>query len=448
MRSHQVAVETITALVAATVAGLALTLPIDFGWTSETSAMQRDLLAYTLPRAVAAGALIAMIAAVLITTLGSPVAAWATTLGGLLVLLANHVFGHAGDPNSSLSTMNFTDSLAGGLILGALGAAVLHRRLPAFGWTLGILISLLLGSVNPVLQTGGGIDQTRSDHWHAGEIPPIWMLVLALILVGFGFLTHRKLEVQQRLSAELPLAPILAGVVLVLVTLASAEWLARHGDSHAGIGLAVATAVGTAIVAAMLLPGRDGEIVLLAVGLGAVGAATVAAEMPAWSIPVLAAAAAVGMWVGSRLGGPTVSLAAGMALGVFTAFTADSTRAWLIVGSAAFVSWLIGFALLSTRPRYVPSRVLGTLVLFVPSAVLGMRDYVSRGHYATQSAGNALMCAVSSTSTAAPGWTSMLVAGGCLAGIYLLRRSRPRTPAATDTTPDSPESPNGAATSG
>ncbi|MEV6100361.1 hypothetical protein [Nocardia sp. NPDC051981] len=445
MRSHQVAAETITALVAATVAGLALALPIDFGWTSETSALQRDLLAYTLPRAVSAGALIAMIAAVLITTLGSPVAAWATTLGGLLVLLANHVFGHAGEPNSSLPTMNFIDSLAGGLILGALGAAVLHRRLPAFGWTMGILISLLLGSVNPVSRTGGGIDATASDHWHAGDVLPIWMLLLALVLVGFGFLTHRKREAEERLSAELPLAPILGGVVLVLVTLASAEWLARHGDSQAGIVLAVATAVGTAIVAAMLLPGRDGEIVLLAVGLGAVGAATVAAEMPAWSIPVLAAVSAVGMWVGSRGGGPAVSLAAGMALGVLTAFTADSTRAWLIVGSAAVVSWLIGFALLSTRPRYVPSRVLGTLVLFVPSAVLGMRDYVSRGHYATQSAGSASMCAVSSTGTAAPGWTSALVAGGCLAGIYLLRRSRPRIPAATGT---APESPNGAAASG
>ncbi|MGW3545135.1 hypothetical protein ACWDNI_31960 [Nocardia niigatensis] len=449
MRSYQVAGETITALVAATVAGLALALPIDFGWTSRSAALQLDLLAYSLPRAVSAGALIAMIAAVLITTLGSPTAAWATALCGLLALLANHVFGHATTANSSLSTLNFIDSLAGGIVLGALGAAVLHRRLPAFAWTLGILLSLLLGSVNPVPRVGGGIDTTSGDHWHPTDLPPLWMIVLSVILTGFGFLTNRKRPTAQRLSADLPLAPILAGVVLVLVTLASAEWLARHGDSKAGISLAVVTAVGTAIIAAMLLPGRDGEIVLLAVGLGAVGAATIAAEMPAWSIPVLALASALGMWAGSRRGAPIAALVAGIVLGVFTACTSDSNGAWLVVGSAAVESWILGYALLSTRPRYVPSRVLGTIVLFVPSAVLGMRDYVARGNYADamESTDHALTCSVDSGGASAPGWTSVMVAGGCLAGIYLLRRSRKPVPATIDETPDSPESWNGTVTS-
>ncbi|MTE14924.1 hypothetical protein [Nocardia aurantiaca] len=443
MRSYEVAAETITVLVAATVAGLALALPIDFGWTSQTSALQLNLLAYSLPRAVAAGVLIAMIVAVLITTLGSPGAAWTTTVGGLVVLLANHVIGHAGKPNSSLSTMNFIDSLAGGVILGALGAAVLHRRLPAFAWTLGILISLLLGAVNPVPRVGGGIDETITAHWRATEMPPAWMIVLALAMAGFGLAANRKRPVAERLTAELPLAPILAGVVLVLVTLASAEWLARHGDTVAGICLAVVTAVGTAIVAAMLLPGRDGEIALLAVALSAVGSATVAAELPAWSIPLLVSVTAFGMWAGSRLGSPVVCLVATGALGIATALTADSERAWVIVGSAATVSWLIGYGLLSVRPRYVPSRVLGTMVIFVPSAVLGMRDYVSRGHDAMPAPDHGFMCTVGSGSTASPGWTSALVVGGCLVGLFLLRRSRP-LPAVE---PDSPESPTESAAS-
>ncbi|MVU80262.1 hypothetical protein GPX89_23820 [Nocardia sp. ET3-3] len=432
MRSYQVAAETITALVTATVAGLALALPIDFGWTSQTSALQLDLLAYSLPRAVSAGVLVAMIAAVLLTTLGSTKVSWGTTLGGLLVLLANHSFGHAADPHSSLSTMNFIDSLAGGLVLGALGAAVLHHRLPAFGWTLGILISLLLGSVNPVPRIGGGIDESSILHWHATDMPPRWMLVLAVVLVAFGFLTYRNRPATQRLSIELPLAPILAGVVLVLITLASAEWLARHGGNQAGIGLAVVTAVGTAMIAAMLLPGRDGEIVLLAVGLSAVGAATVAAELPAWSIPLLVAVTAFGMWTGTRVGAPRACLAAAIVLGVSTALTSDTDMAWLIVGGAAIVSWLIGFGLTSARPRYVPSRVLGTMVIFVPSAVLGMRDYVARGEYALQSPGHAAVCTVTSGSTETPGWTAVLVAAGCLAGLLVLRRARP-LPATPDT---------------
>ncbi|BEK92527.1 hypothetical protein [Nocardia seriolae] len=436
MRSYQVAAETITALVTATVAGLALALPIDFGWTSQTSALQLDLLAYSLPRAIAAGVLVAMIAPVLLTTLGSTKAAWGTTVGGLLVLLANHGLGHATDPHSSLSTMNFIDSLAGGLVLGALGAAVLHHRLPAFAWTLGILISLLLGSVNPVPRVGGSIDETTAGHWHATDIPPVWMILLALALAAFGFLTYRNRPVAQRLSIELPLAPILAGVVLVLVALASAEWLARHGDTLAGIGLAVVTAVGTALIAAMLLPGRDGEIVLLAVGLSAVAAATVAAELPAWSIPLLVAVTAFGMWTGSRYGAPRACLVAAIVLGFSTALTSDTELAWLIVGGAAIVSWLVGFGLASARPRYVPSRVLGTMVIFVPSAVLGMRDYVARGHYALQSPDHSAVCTVTSGSTETPAWTAVLVAAGCLAGLLALRRSRP-LPAATEAATDS-----------
>ncbi|MGW4241828.1 hypothetical protein [Nocardia sp. NPDC004722] len=437
MRSYQVAAETIAALVAATVAGLALALPIDFGWTAQTSALQLDLLSYSLPRAIAAGVLVAMIVAVLITTLGSPKVAWGTTLGGLLALLCNHLLGHATDPHSSLSTMNFIDSLAGGLVLGAMGAAVLHHRLPAFAWTLGILISLLLGSVNPVPRVGASLDETPTEHWHATDMPPIWMIVLALALTAYGFLANRNRPVAQRLSIELPLAPILAGVVLVLVTLASAEWLARHGDSLAGVGLAVVTAVGTALIAAMLLPGRDGEIVLMAVGLSAVGSATIAAQLPAWSIPLLVAVTAFGMWTGSRHASLTVCLAASIVVGLSTALTADTDWSVLIVGGAAAVSWLIGFGLTSARPRYVPSRVLGTAVIFVPSAVLGMRDYVARGDYAVQSREHPLMCTVSSGSTSTPAWTSMLVAAGCLAGLMLLRRNRALPPAPATAEPES-----------
>ncbi|MFE3099773.1 hypothetical protein [Nocardia tengchongensis] len=436
MRSYKVATETLTALVAALVAGLALALPINFGWTSQTSALELNLLAYSLPRAIAAGVLIAMIVAVFITTLGNPSAAWSTTVGGLVVLVANHVFGHTHDPNASLSTMNFIDSLSGGVILGALGAAVLHHRLPAFAWTLGILISLLLGSVNPVPRVGGGINTDVSTTWHSTDLPPIWMLLLAFALAVASLLINRKGPVSQRLSIELPLAPILAGVLLVLITLFSAEWLARHGGTVAGIVLAVLTSVGTALIASMLLPGRDGEIVLVAVGMGAVGAATIAAELPGWSIPLLVAVSAFGMWAGSQVAAPMLVLWLAMAVGVSTALTSDTSKAWLIVGSAAVVSWLLGFGLLAARPRYVPSRVLGTLVLFVPSAVLGMRDFVARGDYAMQAPGNALMCTVSAGNTSTPGWTSVIVAGGCLAGMLLLRRLRP-LPVPTSAAPES-----------
>ncbi|MGV9413857.1 hypothetical protein ACWDOP_28500 [Nocardia sp. NPDC003693] len=427
MRPYQVATETITVLVATTVAGLSLALPIDFGWTSESSALQLDLMAYSLPRAVGAGVLVGMIAAVLITTLGSIVTAWGTALAGLVVLTANHLYGESGDVSASLSTMNFIDSLAGGLVLGALGAAVLHHRLPSYGWTLGVLISVLLGSVNPMPFAGEVLGRNFPSAWESLDMPPLWMIEVALVLVVIGTLANRHREPAERPSIELPLAPVLAAVVLVLVTVASAEWLSRHGDSLAAVGLAVVTTLTTAIIAAMLLPGRDGEIVLAAVALSAVGSASLAAELPGWSIPTAVAVAVFGMWYGSRRGSLTLLLLILVVLGMFTAITAESDRAFFTIGGTLVLAWLVGYGLTAATPRFVPSRVLGTLVLFIPSAVLGLRDYSARGHYAMQDSSQAVVCTVTPQDASVPAWTGVLIALGCMVGLQVLRRGRPLT---------------------
>ncbi|MEV6770469.1 hypothetical protein AB0N05_17790 [Nocardia sp. NPDC051030] len=413
---------------ATTVAGLSLALPIDFGWTSETSALQLDLLAYSLPRAVAAGVLVAMITAVLVTTLGSVVVAWGTALGGLVALLANHAFGHTVDPTTSLATLNFIDSTAGGVIMGALGAAVLHHKLPAYGWTLGALISLLIGSVNPLPRMGGSTaEDALMPHWTASDMPPMWMIEVALVLVALGVLMNRNRPPARKPSVELPLTPILAGVVLVLITLVSAEWLARHGGSVAAIGLGVVSSVTTALIAAMLLPRRDGELVLIGAALAAVGSATLTENLPAWSIPVLVGVAALGMWSGSRHGAPMLCLAGLGALGVVTAFTEDADWALLTVGGTAVLAWLFGFGLTAATPRYVPSRVLGTMVIFIPSAVMGLRDYTSRGHYALQGA-DKVVCTVMGGNSPAPAWAAVLITLGCAGSLTLLRHNRPAPP--------------------
>lgn len=425
MRPYQVATETITALVATTVAGLSLALPIDFGWTSESSALQLDLLAYSLPRAVGAGVLVGMITAVLITTLGSIVIAWGTALAGLLVLTINHLFGNAADPAAALSTMNFIDSLAGGVILGALGSAVLHHRIPAYGWTLGVLISILLGSVNPLPYAGASVGQSFPSAWESMDMPPLWMIEVALVLVAIGTFSNRNRKAAEQPSIELPLAPILAAVVLVLVTVASAEWLARHGDSLAGVGLAVVTTVTTGLIAAMLLPGRDGELVLVVVALAAVGSAAVAAELPGWSIPLAVGVAVLGMWYGSRRGAPIACLLLLIVLGLFTAITSSTDRAIFTVGGTLALAWLVGYGLSSATPRFVPNRVLGTLVLFIPSAVLGLRDYAARGHYAMQDSSQAVVCTVMPQNAATPAWTAVLIVVCCVVALQVLRRGRP-----------------------
>ncbi len=427
VKAYQIAAETITALVAAMVAGLSLAMPIDFAWTSQTSALELDLLVYSLPRAIAAGALAALITAVLITTLSSIVTAWATALAGLVVLLANHTVGQSNSGTASLSTMNFIDSLAGGVALGALGAAVLHHRLPAYGWTLGALASILLGSVNPLPNVAGSLNESvPSANWQSMDMPPTWMIVVAVALVTMSTLSNRKRRPAERPSIELPMTPILAGVVLVLVFLFSAEWLARHGGSVADIGVAVVAVVGGAIIATMLLPGRDGALVLVAVAISAVGSATIAASVPAWSIPLLVIVTALGLYAGSRRAAPMACLVILLALAVFTAITADTESSLLIMTGTVVLAWTSGFGLASAAPRYVPNRVLGTVMLYVPSAVLGLRDYVSRGHYALrESPDDPVLCTVTTQDTSAPAWTAFIITVGCLLGWLLLRGSRP-----------------------
>ncbi|NNH75559.1 hypothetical protein HLB23_37890 [Nocardia uniformis] len=417
-------------------------MPIDFAWTSQTSALQLDLLAYSLPRAIAAGALAALITAVLLTTLGSVVAAWITALGGMSVLLINHVFGESHPSSVSLSTMNFIDSLAGGAALGALGAAVLHHRLPAYGWTLGVLTSVLIGSVNPLPHVGGFLNETvPAANWHPTDMPPMWMILVTMALLTISALANRKRRPVDRPSIELPMTPILAGVLLVLVFIFSAEWLSRHGQSLADIGVAVLATVGGAIIAAMLLPGRDGGLVLLVVAVSAVGSAAIAASVPAWTIPLLLIVTALGLLGGSRKPAPTACLIALLGLAVYTAFTSNTESSLLIMIGTTALAWIAGYALGSATPRFVPNRVLGTVMLFVPSAVLGLRDFVSRGNYVLrENRDDPLVCTITPQDSASPAWAAFAITIGCLIGWRLLHISRPATEptgAAPGSSPDS-----------
>ncbi|MFI6871463.1 hypothetical protein [Nocardia sp. NPDC050406] len=373
--------------------------------------------------------------------MSSIVTAWMTALGGMVVLLVNHVSGHSQSTSASLSTMNFIDSIAGGIALGALGAAVLHHRLPAYGWSLGMLTSVLLGSVNPLPHVGGFLDESvPSTDWPAMDVPPLWMIIVALVLVAASTLANRHRRPAERLSIELPMTPILAGVLLVLVFVFSAEWLARHGGSLADIGVAVVVTVGGAIIAAMLLPGRDGTLVLLTVSVSAVGSATIAASVPAWSVPLLVIVAALGLFAGARHPVPTACLGALLVLVLFTAFTANTENSLLIMTGTTALAWIAGYSLAAASPHYVPNRVLGTVVLFVPSAVLGLRDYVSRGHYALrESPDEPVVCTVTTQDTSAPAWAAFAITIGCALGWWLLRSSRPLQPTATAAKPDEPE---------
>ncbi|NQE89672.1 hypothetical protein [Nocardia terpenica] len=443
MRTSYGVVETVTACLATLVAGLSLLLPIDFAWTADTTTLQLDLLAYSLPRAIAAGALVAVIVAVMATTVNHALAAWGSALCGITIMLINHLIGHRGDPGVSLPTLNFIDSLSGGILLGGIAVAVLHGRMQVFGWTLGGLGSVVIGAAMPTGHIDEVLEADRPMHWPATDSPPLWLIELTVALVALGTLVNRHRTGVERRSVELPMAPILAGLLFVTITLFGAEWLTRRADDTADIALAVAAIVVAGLIAAMLLPRRDGTLILLAVSLSAVGGALMPAWLPGWAAAPLVALTGFGILLGFRRPAPMATLVLLAMLALGNALTAaavghERTRAATI---SVLLAVLAGYCFGSAAPRYNPTRVLGLSIVFVPSIVPALRDRVSRGDFTdvTVDGGHWYVCQVPMASSPIPSWTALAVTTGCIVGLIALRRWRTPTPNRTVETAESGE---------
>ncbi|WP_280387872.1 hypothetical protein [Nocardia wallacei] len=437
MRTSVAVFEMVTAFLATLIAGMSLMLPIDFAWTTESTALQLDLLAHSLPRAIAAGAVIALIIAVFATTVNHGLAAWGSALCGITLLLVTHLVGRQSGPGSSLATLNFLDSIAGGILLGGIAAAVLRGRLQVFGWTLGALGSIVVGAALPVPHGHDLGDPTRFGRWPAVESPPPWLIAATLALVAVGTVANRRRTQVERRSIELPMAPILAGLVYVLVTLFGTEWLTRRAEDSIDIALSVGATVVAGLIAAMLLPRRDGTLVLLAVALAAVGSAIMPSFLPGWSAAPLLALLAVGIVLGFRRPGPVFALLVLAALALYCVLTLDidsHDRARNIVAGIVLALGA-GYCFGSAAPRYNPTRVLGIAIVFMPSVVLALRDHVSRGDFTTVTveAGRWYVCQLPSATSPVPYWTALAITIGCLVGLVALRRLR--APAVAPVTP-------------
>ncbi|MBB5914242.1 hypothetical protein BJY24_003109 [Nocardia transvalensis] len=428
MRTSVGLFEMVTACLATLVAGMSLMLPIDFAWTTESSALQLDLLAHSLPRAIAAGVVIALIIAVFATTVNHALAAWGSALGGISLILVTHLVGRSSGPGTSLATLNFLDSIAGGILLGGIAAAVLRGRLQVFGWTFGALGSLVVGAALPVPHANDVSDPTRYGRWPAIDSPPPWLILTTLALVALGLLANRHRAEVERRSVELPMAPILGGLVYIVVTLFGTEWLTRRADDRIDIALAAGATVIAGLIAAMLLPRRDGTLVLLAVALAAVGSAIMPSWLPVWSSAPLLVLLALGIVLGLRRPGPMFALIVLTVLVLYCllALGHDSHDRVRNIVVGVVLALTAGYCFGSTSPRYNPTRVLGVAIVFMPSVVLALRDHVSRGDFTTVTvdAGRWYVCQVPTANSPTPYWTALGITVGCLAGLVALRRLR------------------------
>ncbi|MGW5519641.1 hypothetical protein [Nocardia africana] len=425
MRTHHAVLEMITAALATLVAGLSLLLPNGFRWASQTSVLQLDMLAASQPRAIAVGAIVALIVAVFATTVNHALVAWGTALCGVVTMLLAHLLAESGDRSIAPATLNYLEALAGGILLGGIAVAVLRGWLQVFGWTLGGLAAVVFGQVGSTSTGTVRSGVMGAPGWSTTTLPPLWLIMITLVLVIVGMVVNRHQDTVERRSVELPMAPIVAGLVFVISRVFSAEWLARHSGSTGNIVFAASMALTAAIVAAFLLPRRDGVLILLAVALSAVGGALIPARLPWWSVAPLVLLIALGLVAGFRRPMPMLAVAtlAGMALycALVTGHRiAGGLQTAMLSGLLAAVA---GYCFGSAAPRYNPTRVLGMAIVFVPSVVTALRDHLDRPQCVSDP-GQWYLCPAPAMSSAAPYWTALGITAGCTAGLLAVRHWR------------------------
>ncbi|MCP2280408.1 hypothetical protein [Nocardia amikacinitolerans] len=421
MRRCADAVELITAFIAAVVGGLALTTPISLAWARGTATVEMQLLAHNLPRATAIGFVVAVIAAVFTCTADSAVVAWLVALFGTVVLLINHTMGRSFSALAPLTTLNDIDSLAGGMLLGGLMTAAGRHMVFAGAATLGALTSIVIGDLSVP-----GIGHPIAPELPAGLVtdsPPLWLLwpTVALVLACALLNRHRRRE--SVIAVELPLRPIVAALLTLLITLGSSEWLVHRGATLLEVLLVAAVTVVTVLGAALLLPGRDGVIVVLSAAIAASGGAIVVTALSGWAVPLLLGCTVGGMLLGMVRPMPMAGLAATAALSAFAAVTArpeGPTPAATMAGCLA-LALITGYCFGTAQPIQSPSKVLALSLLYVPGVVVALRGLIFGGEldiprrYADPDR----------WLSAVPGLTAILIAGGCALVVLLLQRVRP-----------------------
>ncbi|GAB2535759.1 hypothetical protein [Nocardia heshunensis] len=418
MQRYRPVLDTLGAGLAAAVGCLALIVPVDTGCAADSSALQMTLLTITVPRATAAGAVIAVLTAVCVAMFGTR-AAWGTAAAAALVLATDHFL--VTSTSTSLATANFVDSLAAGVLLGAAGAAALDYRPPALSYLFGALTGILVGDhLENVIGNG-----TRSLLERAFmDLPPSWLTVPAVVLLTICFLISRRPGVYPT-TLNLPFGPVLgAAVVITTITVVSERLAPSTASIGAIVGGVLAIAAAT-FLGALLLPGRDGTLTLLMVALAASGSSISYGVQHHWQVGPMLLAMTLGLGAGLLRPAPLAAAVAILALGLFDLFTpaaGDAGAGVVFLGSCA-VAAIAGYSFGAITTRSAPGIILPLGILLIPSAALTLGYRVCGPTPWFRHAG--------SVTGNRPAWFALTLGIGALLGILALRRLRP-DPVAVD----------------
>ncbi|MFE3262184.1 hypothetical protein ACFXPS_43475 [Nocardia sp. NPDC059091] len=423
-------VEALAALLGAAVSCLLLMAPLNLAGTSEAPVLKMDLLVMDLPQAAAAGAAFAMVSAALVVALGRRTA-WIAACGSAVVLLADQLWNRDAVTTEHLTTANYIDCIFSGILLGALAVAVFGKPIATGAYLIGALGAIEVGDQTSLPYSGGGGNPIIQ--WASVGTLPVWLLVLTALLLAAGIVLQHS-EPSTEDSTDLAIGPILSALLLVTATTLSTGWLVRHAGTPAQIGVIAAITIGAAVVAALLLPGREGTLVLLAVAVANAGSAVIAVPRPDWTAPLPVLAVVAGLAAGRRWRSPWIALAATGGLAVFAALTADAAHRYTVIPvlGVTLTAVIVGFCFGVAVPRTAGSAVVAMAVMIVPGLVVALRGsafgrvaYSPRWYRDPHGAVSAM-----------PGWMALVITLGCAAGIYRLWRIRsPRDLAAPEPPP-------------
>ncbi|WP_316576283.1 hypothetical protein [Nocardia canadensis] len=408
--------DAVAAFAGAAAAGMSLFLPFTFGAESAVDSPYRvTSLINSVPRAAALGLIVAVVVAVLARPITRPGLVWLAAACGSLALAINYFVGQTMTSTDVLTTQNYVDSLCGGVLFGALGICALRMRWPAVGFLLGVVTVFVYGEVVAVFSSNTSATASRSVY------TPAWLVVAAVVLLTLNTLRHRHgimLPGIARLAADLPISPIVAATVLSLTLLIATDWLDREFDDLHGntwqITLAVVVTLAAAFAAAVLLPGRDGTGVLIAVSLGAAADSLADALSLGWNLVLILLVATAAILAGLRWSRPWLVLLGAAAICVFA--TVAERLPWAFAWTAGVVALtgVVGFAAGSLRVVYLPSAVLGLGALYLPSILWSIPT--RQRHWPT---------GTTSVDDSIPGWVALTITIGAAAGLAVLYRIRP-----------------------
>ncbi|WP_122187285.1 glycosyltransferase family protein [Nocardia stercoris] len=437
MRRFGVALESITTCLATMVAGLTVMLPVNYDWSPGSSVMQVNLLSSSLPKAIATGAVTAVIVAVVTAVMPRLISAWVAALAGIGLLYIDHSITAHTTVTSTMATVNFLDAVGGGVLLGAVAVAAVRDRPQILGWSLGAAGAIIVGSTLPVAHNAVVLGANELEFWRHGNLPPILWLRVVLVLVLICAVIDRRRVTGDTQAPDLPIRPLLAGVVVVTAALVGSLWLAPRGDDVADMVLVVGATLVASWVAALLMPDRDGALLLMTTALAAVSAGLVPQQVGRPLAALLMAMVAVGVLAGFFRPLPFTAFAGMILAAVYgIAYCADNVTGVLHPSVvAAAIALIGGLCFGSFRPQNPSSWVVGTVVIFAPTAIMALRNELLMPDFGTVTVTNGrwMLYPMPPMRSATPHVAGLVLTIGCMLGLAVLYRLRPESaPAATE----------------